>query len=90
MGNKDIESYELIDYDELYDKNKNKDEFFLGTYPEEIINFAIIDLDQEADLAAGQQITVEGTIANYVLRKDYLDESKVDEFNVLINDSVLK
>jgi len=43
-------------------------------------------LDQEADLAAGQQITVEGTIANYVLRKDYLDESKVDEFNVLINE----
>lgn len=90
MGNKDIENFKFIDYDELYDKNKNKDEFFLGTYPEEITNFAIIDLDQEADLTAGQQITVEGTIANYVLRKDYSDEGKIDEFNVMINDAILK
>lgn len=90
MGNKDIENYEYIEYDELFHKDRNKEEFFLGTYPEEITNFAIIDLDQEADLTVGQQITVEGTIANYVLRKDYSDESKVDDFNVLLNDAVLK
>ncbi len=90
MGNRDIENYEFIDYDELFDKDKNKDEFFLGIYPEEITNFAIIDLEQEADLTAGQHITVEGTIANYVLRKDYSDGNKVDEFNVLLNDAILK
>lgn len=90
MGNKDIENFEFIDYDELYDKDKNKEEFFLGVYPEEITNFAIVDLDQEADLSAGQKISVEGTIANYVLQKDFTDESKVGEFNVLLNDAVLK
>ncbi|WCH45783.1 hypothetical protein [Lysinibacillus sp. OF-1] len=90
MGNKDIENYEYIEYDELIHKDRNKEEFFLGAYPEEITNFAIIDLDQEADLTVGQQITVEGTIANYFLRKDYSDESKVDDFNVLLNDAVLK
>lgn len=90
MGNRDIENYEFIDYDELYDKDKSKEDFFLGVYPEEITNFAIVDLDQEAELSVGQKITVEGTIANYVLRKDFSDESKVEEFNVLINDAVLK
>ncbi|WP_418302710.1 hypothetical protein [Lysinibacillus fusiformis] len=69
MGNKEIENFEFIDYDDLYDKNK--EDFFLGVYPEEITNFAIIDLDQKADLSAGQKISVEGTIANYVLQKDF-------------------
>jgi len=90
MGNRDIENYEFIDYDELFDKDKNKEDFFLGVYPEEITNFAIVDLDQDADLTAGQQITIEGTIANYVLRKDFLDESQVEEFSILINDAILK
>lgn len=90
MGNRDIENYELIDYDELFDKDKNKDDFFLGAYPEEITNFAIVDLYQEADLTAGQKITVEGIISNYVLRKDYKDKNKIDDFSVLINDAVLK
>ncbi|MFL1997330.1 hypothetical protein VYF65_003093 [Lysinibacillus irui] len=90
MGNRDIENYEFIDYDELFDKDKNKEDFFLGVYPEEITNFAIVDLDQEAELTVGQKITVEGTISNYVLRKDFSDESQVEEFNVLINDAVLK
>ncbi|MCR6522009.1 hypothetical protein [Lysinibacillus capsici] len=90
MGNRDIENYEFIDYDELFDKDKNKEDFFLGVYPEEITNFAVIDLDQEAELTVGQQITVEGIISNYVLKKDYSDESKVEQFNVLLNDSVLK
>ncbi|AUS87010.1 hypothetical protein LBYS11_12020 [Lysinibacillus sp. YS11] len=90
MGNRDIENYEFIDYDELFDKDKNKEDFFLGVYPEEITNFAVIDLDQEAELTVGQQITVEGIISNYVLKKDYSDESKVEQFNVLLNDAVLK
>ncbi len=90
MGNRDIENYEFIDYDELFDKDKNKEDFFLGVYPEEITNFAIVDLDQEAELTVGQKITVEGSISNYVLRKDFSDESQVEEFNVLINDAVLK
>lgn len=80
MGNRDIENYEFIDYDELFDKDKNKEDFFLGVYPEEITNFAVIDLDQEAELTVGQQITVEGIISNYVLKKDYSDESKVEQF----------
>lgn len=90
MGNRDIENYEFIDYDELFDKDKNKEDFFLGVYPEEITNFAIVDLDQEAELTVGQQITVEGIISNYVLKKDYSDESKVEQFNVLLSDAVLK
>ncbi|MEA0552985.1 hypothetical protein U1P98_04575 [Lysinibacillus irui] len=90
MGSKDIENYKFIDYDELYDKDKNKEDFFLGVYPEEITNFAIVDLEQVAELSVGQKITVEGTIANYVLRKDFSDESQVEEFSVLINDAVLK
>lgn len=90
MGNRDIENYEFIDYDELFDKDKNKEDFFLGVYPEEITNFAVIDLDQEAELTVGQQITVEGIISNYVLKKDYSDESKVEQFNVLLSDAVLK
>lgn len=90
MGNRDIENYEFIDYDELFDKDKNKEDFFLGVYPEEITNFVVIDLDQEAELTVGQQITVEGIISNYVLKKDYSDESKVEQFNVLLNDAVLK
>lgn len=90
MGNRDIENYEFIDYDELFDKDKNKEDFFLGVYPEEITNFAIVDLDQEVELTVGQKITVEGTISNYVLRKDFSDESQVEEFNVLINDAILK
>lgn len=90
MGNRDIENYEFIDYDELFDKDKNKEDFFLGVYPEEITNFAIVDLDQETELTVGQKITVEGTISNYVLRKDFSDESQVEEFNVLINDAELK
>jgi len=90
MGNRDIENYEFIDYDELFDKDKNKEDFFLGVYPEEITNFAVIDLDQEAELTVGQQITVEGIISNYVLKKDYSDESKVEQFNVLLKDAVLK
>ncbi|MED3873311.1 hypothetical protein [Lysinibacillus capsici] len=90
MGNRDIENYEFIDYDELFDKDKNKEDFFLGVYPEEITNFAIVDLDQEAELTVGQQITVEGIISNYVIKKDYSDESKVEQFNVLLSDAVLK
>ncbi len=90
MGSKDIENYEFVDYDELYDKDKNKEDFFLGVYPEEITNFAIVDLDQETELSVGQKITVIGTISNYVLRKDFSDESKVDKFNVLLNVTVLK
>lgn len=90
MGNKDIENYEFIDYDELYDKDKNKEDFFLGVYPKEITNFAIVDLDQEAELSVGQKITVEGTILNFVLRKDFSDESQVEEFSILINDAILK
>lgn len=90
MGNRDIENYEFIDYDELFDKDKNKEDFFLGVYPKEITNFAIVDLDQEAELTVGQQITVEGIISNYVLKKDYSNESKVEQFNVLLNDAVLK
>ena len=90
MGNKDIENYEYIEYDELIHKDRNKEDFFLGAYPEEITNFAIIDLDQEADLTVRQQIAAEGIIANYVLKKDFSDESKVEQFNVLLNDAVLK
>ncbi|WDU77500.1 MULTISPECIES: hypothetical protein [Lysinibacillus] len=90
MGNRDIENYEFIDYDELFDKDKNKEDFFLGVYPEEITNFAIVDLDQEAELSVGQKITVEGTISNFVLRKDFSDESQVEEFSILINDAILK
>lgn len=90
MGNKDINNYDFIEYDELYDKDKNKDDFFLGVYPEEKTNFAIVDLDQEANLTLGQKITAEGIIANYYISKDYSDKNKVDEFNVLINDAVLK
>lgn len=89
MGNKDIENYEYIEYDELIHKDRNKEDFFLGAYPEEITNFAIIDLDQEADLTVGQKVTVEGTIANYVINRDFSDETKIDDFNVLINDAVL-
>ncbi len=54
MGSKDIENYEFVNYDELYDKDKNKEDFFLGVYPEEITNFAIVDLDQETELSVGQ------------------------------------
>ncbi|WP_431810789.1 hypothetical protein [Lysinibacillus capsici] len=90
MGNKDIENYEYIEYDELIHKDRNKEDFFLGANPEEITNFAIIDLDQEADLAVGQKVTVEGIIANYVINRDFSDETKIDDFNVLINDAVLK
>lgn len=90
MGNKDIENFEYIEYDELIHKDRNKEDFFLGAYPEEITNFAIIDLDQEADLTVGQKVTVEGIIANYVINRDFSDETKIDDFNVLINDAVLK
>lgn len=90
MGNKDIENYEYIEYDELIHKDRNKEDFFLGAYPEEITNFAIIDLDQEVDLTVGQKVTVEGIIANYVINRDFSDETKIDDFNVLINDAVLK
>jgi len=54
-----LKNYEFIDYDELFDKDKNKEDFFLGVYPEEITNFAIVDLDQDADLTAGQEIAIE-------------------------------
>lgn len=90
MGNRDIENYEFIDYDELFDKDKNKEDFFLGVYPEEITNFAVIDLDQEAELSVGQKITVEGTISNFILRKNFSDKSQVEEFSILINDAILK
>ncbi|MGR6904709.1 hypothetical protein [Lysinibacillus sp. BSL11] len=90
MGNRDIENYEFIDYDELFDKDKNKEDFFLGVYPEEITNFAIVDLDQEAELSVGQKITVEGTISNFILRKNFSDKSQVEEFSILINDAILK
>lgn len=90
MGNKDIENYEYIEYDDLIHKDRNKGDFFLGAYPEEITNFAIVDLDQEADLTVGQKVTVEGIITNYVINRDFSDETKIDDFNVLINDAVLK
>lgn len=89
MGNKDIENYEYIEYDELIHKEE-KEQRFLGKYPEEIINFAIIDLKQDTDLSIGQKVSVDGIIANYVIRKDNSDQNKIDDFSVLINDAVLK
>lgn len=90
MGEKDIFSYEYIEYDNLIHKDRDKNEFFLGVYPEEIINFAIIDLDEDADLKIGQQITVDGTITNYVIRKDYSDDNIVSDFNVIIENAHIK
>ncbi|MGE7112757.1 hypothetical protein [Lysinibacillus sp. NPDC047702] len=86
MGDKDISKFSEITYDELIHKEE-KEQRFLGKYPEEIINFVIVDLKQDADLSLGQKITVEGIISNYVIRRD---QSKIDDFNVLINDAVLK
>ncbi len=90
MGNKDIENYDFIEYDELFHKDKNKNEFFLGAYPEEITNFAIIDLDQEVELKVGQKVTVEGIIKNYVIKKDYADNNKIEDFSLLLDSAVLK
>lgn len=86
MGHKDIANFDNISYDELIHKEE-KEQRFLGKYPEEITNFAIIDLKQESDLTVGQQITAEGLIGNYVIRKD---GNEVEDFSVLINDAVLK
>ncbi|KOY80198.1 hypothetical protein ADM90_23550 [Lysinibacillus macroides] len=86
MDDKDISSFDNISYDELVHKEE-KDQRFLGKYPEEIINFAVIDLKEEVDLSVGQQITAEGIIANYVIRKD---RDTVEDFSVLINYAIVK
>lgn len=91
MGDKDIENYSIIKYDDLIHKDRDINEFFLGVYPEEISNFAMIDLDEEATLTIGDTITVEGDIYNYVLRRDYDDRTKIEDFHLSIeNAHVLK
>ena len=91
MGDKDIENYPIIKYDSLIHKDRDINEFFLGVYPEEIMNFAMIDLDEEATLSIGDTITIEGDIYNYVLRRDYSDRTKIEDFHLSIeNAHVLK
>lgn len=85
MGDKDIESFSYIKYDNLIHKDRNVNEFFLGVYPEEITNFAMIDLDEDASLTIGDNITVEGIIDKYVLRRDYSDQSKIKDFHLSID-----
>lgn len=87
MGDKDIENYPIIKYDSLIHKDRDINEFFLGVYPEEIMNFAMIDLDEEVTLSIGDTITVEGTIYNYVLRRDYNDKSKIEDFHLSIENA---
>lgn len=90
MGDKNIDDFEKIEYDSLYHSEQDINDFFLGVYPEEIINFATIDLDEEATLNIGDTITVEGRIDNYVLRRDYSNRNNIDEYYVVIDNAHIK
>lgn len=85
MGDKNIDDFDKIEYDKLFHKDQDINNFFLGVYPEEVINFALIDLDEDATLNIGDTITIEGRIFNYVLRRDYNDRNKIEKFQLHID-----
>lgn len=87
MGNKNINDFEKIKYDSLYNSEQDINDFFLGVYPEEITNFVTVDLDKEATLNIGDTITVEGTVSNYTVREDYTDLNVIKEFFVVIDNA---
>lgn len=87
MGNKNINEFEKIEYDSLLHSEQDINKFFLGVYPEEVVNFALIDLDEDATLKVGDIVTVEGTVSNYVLRRDYTDLKKIEDFHVELDNS---
>lgn len=89
MGDKDIENYKYIQY-EPYLNEANKSEHFLGVYPEEITKFAIIDLEEQNVVSLGQEVTVEGRILNFVVRHNYTDKTKIDDFSLYIGGAKLK
>lgn len=87
MGNKNINDFDKIEYDSLIHKEQDKNNFFFGAYPEEIINFVTVDLDEEATLTIGDTVAIEGRISNYVLRRSYDDKNKIDEFYTVIDEA---
>lgn len=89
MGDKNINDFEKIEYDSLYHKEQDINNFFLGVYPEEVINFALIDLDEDVTLNIGDVITVEGFVRNYVLKRDYDDRNKISDFHLHIDNAHL-
>lgn len=89
MGDKNINDFEKIEYDSLFHKEQDINNFFLGVYPEEVINFALIDLDEDATLNIGDVITVEGFVHNYVLKRDYDDRNKISDFHLHLDNAHL-
>lgn len=89
MGDKNIEDFEKITYDNLIHKDQDINDFFLGVYPGEIVNFATIDLDEESTLTIGDTVTVEGVVSNYAVREDYANPEVIKDFLVVIDNAYI-
>lgn len=70
-GNKPINDFEYIAYDPVLHKDRDKNEFFLGVYPDEVNHFVLVDLDSEHEIGLGQTITIQGRISNFVVTEDF-------------------